>query len=165
MATAPQPQLDLNPANNNNFMIVLSPHVKDIASPPVQYFARTVNLPGWSMPGAAAQYQNADFSMPSNSRTKDELSIEFMLTERMSNLKYFRRWSQMGQRGEGDVLECFKDISIIFLDSNKNPIDTWRYLQAFPIMMTPLSLDHGIVDTIPLVFTVAFMFAEEVWDE
>lgn len=162
---ADNPQLDLNPANNNNFIVVFTPHVKELVQPPIEYFARTVNLPGWSMPGAGTQYQNADFSMPSNSRTKDELSIEFILTERLSNLKFFRRWSQMGQKGQGDILECFKDIALLFLDSNKQPIDKWRYLQAFPTMISPLSLDHGIVDTVPATFTVNFAFAEETWDE
>lgn len=157
--------LDRNPSNNNNFLVVFTPHITELAEPPVEYFARTVNLPGWSMPGAATQYRNADFSMPSNSRTKDELTIEFILTERLSNLKFFRRWSQKGQHGQGDILECFKDITLIFLDSNKQPIDKWRYLQAFPTNISPLSLDTGIVDTIPSTFSVSFAFAEEKWDE
>ena len=157
--------LDLNPSNSNNFLLVFTPHLSEIVQPPVEYFARTVNLPGWSMPGAAAQYQNADFSLPSNSRTKDELSVEFILTERLSNMKFFRRWSRLGQRGEGNILECFKDITLIFLDSNKNAVDRWYYKQAFPTNITPLSLDTGIVDTVPNTFTVSFSFAEESWDE
>ena len=57
------------------------------------------------------------------------------------------------------------DIALIFLDSNKQPVDKWRYLQAFPTNITPLSLDTGIVDTVPNTFTVSFAFAEETWDE
>lgn len=157
--------LDINPANNNNFIVIFAPSLENLAEPPVEYFARTVNLPSWSMPGAPAQFQNADFSMPSNSRSKDELSIEFILTERLSNMKFFRKWSRMGQKGQGDILECFKDITLVFLDSNKNPVDKWRYLHAFPVQISPLSLDHGIMDTVPLTFNVSFAFAEETWDE
>ena len=43
--------LDRNPSNNNNFLVVFTPHITELAEPPIEYFARSVNLPGWSMPG------------------------------------------------------------------------------------------------------------------
>lgn len=154
---------NLNPASNNSFILVFT----DTENPgsPVQYFARGVTLPGYSMPGVGFAYKNSQGSLPNNTRDKDDLSVEFLVSENLKNYKFFRRWAQKGQKGAGYIEECFKDIALIFLDSNKQPIDTWRYLAAFPTNVSQLSLEHGVMDNMPLTFTVNFAFAEEDWDE
>lgn len=158
-----EPDRNINTANQNNFLIVLTDATNGTK---ISYFARTVTLPGWSMGGAPMEFRNAEFSMPSNTRNKDDLSIEFLLTEELGNLIYFREWGDLGRHGEGDITECLRDISLIFLDSNKEPFGKpWRYLNAFPTNISPLTLESGIVDTMPLTFTVNFMFNQEIWND
>ena len=153
---------DLNTAANNNFILVFN----DVGAEgkPARYFARGATLPGFSMPGAPVSYQGQDFALPSNSRDRDDLSCEFLVAQNLNNYKFFRRWAALGKRGTRGIDECFKDITLIFLDANKNEIDKSRYLCAFPTNISQLSLEHGVMDSTPMTFTVNFAFAEELWE-
>lgn len=153
-------EFDLNPAQNNNFII-------SIEALKVDYFARSVTFPSLMMSGADTPYRGAPVSMPSNSRGKEDVSVEFILAENLSNYIFFRKWAMLGISGRGLIDECFKDITITMLDSNKQPIPGVkpRFRSAFPTTVSALTLEHGVVDPLPLTFTVAFAFAEEVWGE
>jgi hypothetical protein len=147
-----------NPANNNNFLVRIAG-----AGITVDYWARSVTLPTLSMPGADMAYQNKQFSMPSNTSMKDELTIEFMLEEKLKNYIYFRRWAKKGLYGEGPINDCLLDMSIFFLDSNKQPAEELKYKGCFPTNISGLTLEHGVIDVIPNTFNVNFQFMEEVF--
>lgn len=151
-------EFDLNAAQNNNFII-------SISTAKVDYFARSVTFPSLTMPGADTPYRGQPVSMPSNSRSKDDLTIEFILAENLHNYIFFRLWALLGTQGKGDITECFKDITITMLDSNKQPIADVkpRFLSAYPTNVSALSLEHGVVDPLPVTFTVGFAFAKEEW--
>lgn len=152
-------EFDLNPAQNNNFIL-------SIEALKVDYFARSVTFPSLMMPGADTPYRGAPVSMPSNSRGKEDISVEFILAEDLSNYVFFRKWALLGIKGDGDITECLKDITVAMLDSNKRPIPGVkpRFLHAFPTTISALTLEHGVVDPLPLTFTVNFSFAKEVWE-
>lgn len=149
-----------NPANNNNFLVTIAG-----AGFTVNYWARSVTFPAVTMPGADMSYQNKQFSVPSNTRGKDDLNIEFILEERLKNFKFFRRWMKKGLYGDGPIHECLLDISVFLLDSNKQPIDEMKYKGSFPTNISNLTFEHGIIDAIPMTFSVGFQFMEEVLGE
>lgn len=152
---------DLNPSYNSNFTIIFN----EIGGSQLSYMARSVILPGFDVAAIDVPYRTHNLAMPGNSRARETLSVEFILSERYKNYKYVRRWARKALKGEGDILECLKDVTVVILDSNKNPIDQIVYRGCYPNNITSLNLESGIVDTMPLTFTVTFMFEEEVWDD
>ncbi len=131
----------------------------------VSYFARSVILPGFDVGAIDTPYNTNNLAMPGNSRARETLSVEFILAERFANYKQLRRWSRLALYGEGDISECMKDVTVIMLDSNKQPIENIVYTGCYPNNITSLNLESGIVDTMPHTFTATFMFQEEVWDD
>lgn len=160
MTDANHSAYNTNPANNNNFLITISGGGKS-----VDYWARAVTLPGFMMTGADMNYQNKQFSLPSNTRQKDELTIDFIVEERLTNVKFIRNWMRKGLYGDGPIQDCLLDLTVFFLDSNKTPVDQIIYKGAFPTNMGQLSLESGIIDAIPMTISVGFQYMEEVFGE
>lgn len=150
---------NLNPAQSNNFQVVISGGKNRI-----DYWARMVTLPGYSMPSAPTQYRNNEFSLPSNSRDLDNLQIEFLLDEDFENYKFFRRWMEEGLYGDGPIQNVMLDLTVIAMSSVKHPLHNFKFESSFPTMVSQLTLEHGIVDTLPLTFTVSFNYTKEVLD-
>lgn len=150
----------LNPALTNSFEVVITDANVDS---PISYFVRSVTIPGVSMPGADANYQRHPTPMPSNSRNRETLGIEFILSEDYSNYHFFKKWAFVAEFGEGDITEAMKDIAVIILSSNKTPIAKFSYKNCAPSDISPLTLEHGAIDAQPQSFTVNFLFMEEVF--
>ena len=149
---------DLNPALTHNYIINIG------GSNPVSYFARSVTLPGWDVAAIDTPFNTHRMAMPSNSRTRDVLVVEMILSEKLSNYKEIRKWGKTALRGAGDITECMKDVTVVMLDSNKKPIDDIKYNGCYPCTISNLTLESGIVDTMPQTFTVTFMYEEEDWE-
>lgn len=118
--------------------------------PNVEFFAQKLLLPGVSAnPVETNTPLRAMYNVPDRLRFAD-LDLTFIIDENMENYREIFAW--MEGLGSPTTLNQYKlleesaegltsDISIILLNSHKNPNIRFDFINCFPIGLTPISFD------------------------
>ena len=123
--------------------------------PNVEFFAQKLLLPGVSAnPVTTDTPLRSFYSVPDHIRFAD-FDLSFIIDENMNNYIEIFDWLKgIGTPDNLDqyrILEASKeglvsDISVILLNSHKNPNIRFNFINAFPIGLTPVSLDMSQQD-------------------
>lgn len=134
----------------NNYLSTGGFDIKVSRLPHVEFFTQKMLLPGVSANPVETQTPLQSFySEPDHLRFAD-LDLTFIVDENMENYREIFDWLQglgtpnnlQQHKALKDSKEgLYSDISVILLNSHKNPNIKFTFTNCFPIGLTPVSLD------------------------
>lgn len=139
----------------NNYLSTGGFDIKVSRLPNVEFFAQKLLLPGITAnPIASETPLRAFYSVPDKLRYMD-FDLSFIVDENMNN--YIEIFNWLKGMGTPDNLEQYdnlansqegltSDISVILLNSHKNPNIRFNFINAFPVGITPISFDMTQTD-------------------
>lgn len=151
----------------NNYLSTGGFAIKISRLPNVEFFSQKVLLPGVTANPVETQTPlRAFYNVPDHIRFAD-LDLSFIIDENMENYREIFDWLQ--GIGTPDNLEQYdklqateeglvSDISIMLLNSHKNPNVEFVFTNAFPIGLTPISLDLAQQDVVYAEATVTMRY-------
>lgn len=144
--------INRNPALGTSFRM----EIPDF--PTVNYFAQNCELPGLSMGGIDSPYKNNQGVLPSNRIDYDPWTFSFIVDEDYTNFRILFAWMKMFERGGGNVVGVFKDISLHLLTSNKTGGQKVTFFGAVPMTLSALSFDSGTIEPMPITCSATFRY-------
>ena len=117
--------------------------------PDVDYRVQNAMLPGLSLGTAEVPSPFTKIPMPGNI-TFDDLTVSFLVGESMKDWYSIYKWMiDLGQPEElgtfpPNVADAFTDISMVVLSNGSNPIIDVKFIDAFPVNLSPLQFDVTI---------------------
>lgn len=87
-----------------------------------------------------------------------ELNITFLINENMTNYLEMHDWI-FGLVKEVDDRKKTRDLTLIVLNSNNNPVRTIRFIDAFPTNLAGSTFDVTASDATYLTSTVTFVYS------
>ena len=134
----------------NNYLSTGGFDIKISRLPNVEFFSQRLLLPAVSANAVETQTPlRAFYSVPDHLRYAD-FDLTFIIDENMENYREVYRWLQgigtPDNLGQYKSLEASKeglvsDITVLLLNSHKNPNIKFTFINTFPIGLTPVSLD------------------------
>lgn len=129
--------------------------IKVARLPNVEFFAQKLLLPGVSANPVETQTPlRSMYNVPDRLRFAD-FDLSFIIDENMENYREvfawlegigtpdnFNQYKNLQQSTEGLV----SDITVLLLNSHKNPNIRFNFINCFPIGLTPVSLDMSQQD-------------------
>lgn len=141
----------------NNYMSPLEFVISVKRLPHVQFFTQRVTVPGISINPVEQPTPFKPLMETGDKLTYGELSLSFIIDEKMSNWKEVHDWmvgiafpekfdqfKNLNESREG----LRSDISLIIMNSNKNPNIEIYYKDCFPINLSEIQLDTTQSDLI-----------------
>lgn len=137
--------------------------------PGVEFFVQSVNIPSVSI---AQIDQNTPFKIipvPGDRLTYGELPLSFIVNETMSNYIEVYNWLRdLSFNEEFPQFDGIKnseygiltDISIVIMNSHKNPNINIQFRDCFPVSLSDITLDTTQTDVIYPTATVSFTFRD-----
>ena len=123
----------------------------------VNYFVQTTELPGMTMSGVDAPFDNHATHVPSNRIEYDPLNFTCLVDEDFENYNRVRLWMHQIVVTE-PVVDQMKDITLHVLNSNKNPIRAIKFYKAYPTMISAIPLESSTSDATPVVCSMTFRY-------
>lgn len=151
----------------NNYLSTGGFAIKIARLPNVEFFSQKVLLPGVTANPVETQTPLRKFySVPDHLNYAD-LDLTFIIDENMENYREIYEW--LKGIGTPDNLEQYdklknsvdgdqSDITIMLLNSHKNPNVEFTFSNAFPIGLTPISLDLAQQDVVYAEATVTMRY-------
>lgn len=139
----------------NNYLSTGGFDVKISRLPNVEFFAQKLLLPGVSANAVETQTPlQAFYSVPDHLRFAD-FDLSFIIDENMENYREIFDWLKgigtPNSLSQYDDLKNSKegivsDVTVLLFNSHKNPNIKFTFTNAFPIGITPVSLDMSQQD-------------------
>jgi hypothetical protein len=135
--------------------------------PNVEFFTQKVNIPGISMTPVETSTPFNKLYQASDKLSYSEMSLSFIIDEKMKNYIEIFNWmtsisapqSFEQYRGLPKEREKFSsDITILVLNSHKNPNLNFNFKNCFPISLGEISLDTTQTDLTYPEVTVGFQY-------
>ncbi len=137
--------------------------------PNVQFFTQTVNIPSISMQLIEQSNPFKPIPVPGDRAIYGDLSLSFMIDESMSNYIEVHNWikgltfpNNFEQNADlkSSQYGLFTDISIIIMNSHKNPNINVSFRDCFPVNLSDVTLDTTQSDVVYPQATVTFTFKD-----
>ena len=157
-AIARQPKQE-NPLQLNEYKFILH------RTPHLVYFCQSVNLPGITRGETVLPTPFAtQVRRPGTSLKFDDLSLEFIVNENMSNWTEIRDWFTL-LLNEKNYLqqsynerEKFSDATLILMNSASKAVVEVSFKDVFPIELGSIQFDSKITDIVPATSKVTFAY-------
>lgn len=146
--------MNYNAAIQTSFMLEI-PQFKEL-----NYFIQTAEVPGLTMAGVDAPFKNFQGSVPSNRIDFDQLNLTFLVDEEWENWYSIVQWMKRIRRNDRPILDDMSDLTLHLTNSNKNLNKQIVFRGAYPVLLGTLPLESAVVDTNPLVCSLAFRYQE-----
>jgi hypothetical protein len=122
-----------------------------------QFFCQTVNIPGISMGEAKINTPMLDVYAPGNKLTYDELSITFLVDEKLQSWQDLHSWFRAMASPEGfsernrlseiqnqytkTMKKSYSDATLTVLSNLNNPTLRVQFFNVFPISLSSIQFD------------------------
>jgi hypothetical protein len=137
--------------------------------PNVQFFTQSVNIPSFSMQLIEQPNPFKPIPIPGDRAVYGDLPISFIVDESMDN--YIEVYNWMKGLAFPDNFNQYKnldnseyglltDISIVVMNSHKNPNIEFQFKDCFPVSLSDVTLDTTQSDLIYPQATVSFTFKD-----
>jgi len=157
-AMARQPKQE-NPLQLNEYKFVLH------RTPHLVYFCQSVNLPGISLGETVLPSPFAtSIRRPGTSIKMDDLTLDFLVNENMSNWTEIRNWMTilLNERNYGQQAlnerEKFSDATLILMNSASKAFIEVSFRDVFPIQLGSIQFDSKVTDILPATSRVTFAY-------
>jgi hypothetical protein len=137
--------------------------------PNVQFFTQTVNIPSISMQLIEQANPFKPIPVPGDRAIYGELSLSFIIDESMSNYIEVHNWIkgltfpnnfEQNDNLKNSQYGLLTDISIIIMNSHKNPNINVSFQDCFPVNLSDVTLDTTQSDVVYPQATVTFTFKD-----
>jgi hypothetical protein len=137
--------------------------------PNVQFFTQSVNIPSFSMQLIEQPTPFKPIPVPGDRAVYGDLPISFIVDESMNNYIEVYNWMKglafpdnFNQYRNLDNSEygIYTDISIVVMNSHKNPNIEFQFKDCFPVSLSDVTLDTTQSDLIYPQATVTFTFKD-----
>lgn len=124
-----------------------------LKAPAVNFFVQTVDLPGLTLGVSESPTPFTKLKFPGTQVEFTHLNVTFRVDEKLQSYMEIYNWMKgIGFPDSFDQYAAlaadkshtngvFSDISLVILSNEKNPIFTARFIDTFPIMLSPLHFD------------------------
>jgi len=127
--------------------------------PNTQFFVTTVQMPDISISGAPYNTPKRNIFSTPDKIEYSEILITFLIDENMLNYREMHDWI-FGLVNEIDTdNKKTRDMNLIVLNSNNNPIQEIKFSDAFPVNLSGPLFDVSATDTTYLTASVNFNFS------
>lgn len=144
-------KMNRNQALSNSYRLII-PGLEEF-----NYFIQNAELPGVSMMGVDTPYQQFGLSAPSNRIEYETMNVGFLVDEDYKNYEQILRWME-GIRDTEPVMDTIRDVTLHILSSNKAGIAGIKLIGAYPVMLSSIPLDTGVVDATPIVCSMTLRY-------
>lgn len=169
LLTCPVPE-NISTLNPNGFLFSIQKY------PELDYFVQETELPGLTLGQAAFATSVHDLKMPGETLEFADISINFLVDEKMENYIAIQNWMfglgfpeghkfytalMNNPRNGGSTYESTKAVSDCFLtilDSDNMPLKRYNFVNAFPTALTGLTFQSNNSDVQYLVATVTLAY-------
>ena len=145
-------QINRNPAFNTSFKLEIP------GFEALNYFVQSTELPGVTMNGVDAPYQNWGTNVPSNRIEFDPINFNFIIDEDFKNYESLFEWMVKTTMTEPVVPEMMRNITLHITNSSKVHKMSMRFHKAYPTMLAAIPLETGVTDAIPLICSATFRY-------
>lgn len=157
-AIARQPKQE-NPLQLNEYKFILH------RTPHLVYFCQSVNLPGMSIGETTLPTPFSTLvRRPGTSLKFENLTLEFIINENMSNWTEIRDWITL-LLNEKNYLqqspnerEKFSDATLILMNSASKAVVEVSFKDVFPIELASVQFDSKVTDILPATSKVTFAY-------
>ena len=156
---------------NKNFLSPLNFKFQIKRAPHINFFIQKVNLPSINVPEYQSPNPMVQIPYPGEHLTYGELTITFAVDEDLKNYMEIHNWlvglgkpksfQQYSDLNAGNPLlgnGIRSDISLVILNSSKNPNYEATFRDAFPISLSQLEFDTTENDVSYLKATAEFRY-------
>jgi hypothetical protein len=160
--------LDHNPSTLN-FLPALDFKLIIKRCPHVEFFCQKINLPGMTGESAPVNIPFATIKRNYDHLNFHPLTVSFKIDEDFINYMEIHNWmralgspkdtigyKQLKQNAEYSGIGLYSELSVMFLDSKKNPKIEVTYLDAFPTDISDLYFETDAADVKYHLATVTF---------
>lgn len=165
--TCPIPN-NINPLQSNGFLFTIN------KIPSLSYFCQEVSIPGLTLPIAEVSSPLSKVPYAGDKVSFDDLTVEFLINEDMSNYKAIHDWiislgfPELHQQYADFINEntttltrtpamaSTSDGVLVILDSSNNPIRTVQFIDLIPVNLTTITLRSTTDDTTYLAGVATF---------
>ena len=151
----------------NNYLSTGGFDIKIARLPNVEFFSQKLLLPGVTANAVETQTPlRAFYNVPDHLRYAD-FDLSFIIDENMQNYREIYEWlkgigtpdnlsqyDKLNESQEGLV----SDVTVLLLNSHKNPNISFTFQNAFPIGLTPVSMDITSQDVVYAEATVTMRY-------
>ena len=159
---------NINPLQANGFLFSIN------KLPNLSYFCQEVSIPGITLPVADVNSPLSKVPYVGDKLEFDNLTIEFLINEDMSNYKAIHDWmvslgfpelhqqyadfinENTNELSRTPVLASVSDGILIILNSSNNPIRTINFVDLVPVNLSTITLRSSTDDTTYLAGTATF---------
>lgn len=160
-----------NVPNNKNFLSSLNYRMAIQRCPGVDFFCQRVNIPSLSLPPTSQKTPFVNIPMPGDKLEFGRLKLTYKVNESMDNYMELHNW--LRKLGFPEDTTQYKelsdnlptsgrgiksDISVILLDSARNPKVNVVYKEAFPVFVSELDFDTARQDVEYLPCSAEFIY-------
>lgn len=156
---------------NKNFLSPLNFKFQIKRAPHINFFIQQVNIPGIAVPEVQTPNPMVQIPYPGEHLTYETLSITFAVDEDLKNYMEIHNWlvglgkpksfKQYADLSSGNPLlgnGVRSDISLVILNSLKNPNYEVIFRDAFPVSLSSLEFDTTETDVSYLKATAEFKY-------
>lgn len=159
---------NINPLQSNGFLFAIN------KLPNISYFCQEVSVPGISLPVAEVSSPLSLVPYVGDKVVFDNLTIEFLINEDMSNFKAIHDWiislgfPELHQQYQNFINENTNELSrspvmasnsdgiLTILNSANNPIRTIQFVDMVPVSLSAIQLRSTTDDTTYLAGVATF---------
>lgn len=163
--TCPVPS-NINPltANGFNFSITKIPEIT--------YFCQSVNLPGLTLPTYDMQTPLSTLPFSGDILTYDDLNVQFVVDENMSNYKALYNWMiglgfptdydqftnfiNNQDRGYSRTSREYSDATLQILNNTNNVSQTVKFIDIIPVNLSSMQFESTLTDTTYIIGNATF---------
>lgn len=123
------------------------------------YFVQRTSMPQVECSAIPVPFQKWQVKLPDNVIVYEDLVVEFLVDEDFVNYDALFKWLLRARDANSPLIaECFKEISLFRLSSNKVPIAEIVFHDAFPTTLSDIPLQSNTSTADPLTCTVRFSY-------
>lgn len=158
---------------NKNFLSPLGFKFQINKLPDTNFFVQSVTIPGVNVGYIDRPSPFAKIPTVGDQMTFEDLSVTFRVNETMSNYIEIFNWlvgigfpNNFEQRAAiqrkplGSGLGLYSDAVLTILSSAMNPIVEIKYIDVFPVSISPITMDSTLEDVQYVEATATFRFLE-----
>lgn len=151
----------------NNYLSTGGFNISIKRMPNVSFFTQKATIPGLSASGITAPSPLNKYFEPGDELGYEDLTLEFMIDEKMFNYIEVQKWlvgltspqsTNQYKELKSSEFGLKSDITLIILNSHKNPVVKVTYYDCFPISLDSVQMDTNNSDVAYAVANASFKY-------
>ena len=160
---------NVNPLNPNGFNFYIA------KLPNVSFFCQRVMIPGLTLGVIEQPNPFTNRAIPGEIMTFSELSVQFLIDEKMENYKAIFNWmralgfpkdhseysnfvNEQGNNIYSELAKNFSDATVSVLDGMNVQTNSFKFYDVFPISMDPVQFESTAMDVNYVIGSATFKY-------